>query len=216
MNKQEDKITAGECVTATIGASWLLVGAVIAGLLVGGCQTRITAEKFAEKVTPIQKVVTVDGKDQVITTHAVVSSGGWYATARSPLWADETLRGLSLGVQTNGMVYLNLQDYHRDLSSNAVAVVDTLSNLTADIAGKVVSAVLAYYGGGAVTTSSKLGTMTISDVYGRIKAKLEEKKITAANASTADASAIAQEVVNECTGGNCPAGACADGSCEYK
>lgn len=193
----------------------LILFAALAAI-VTGCQTRITAEKFAEKVTPIQKVVKVNGEDQVIVEKVVISSGGWYATARSPLWADESLRGLSLGVQTNGTVYLNLEDYHRDLSSNAVAVVDTLSNLAADIAGKVASAVLAYYGGGAVATSSKFGTMTISDIYGRVKAKLEEKKITAANASTANSSAIAQEIVNECTGGDCSAGTCAGGSCSDK
>ena len=76
--------------------------AIAATVAIAGCQTRITAEKYAEVVTPIQKVVKVNGEDVVITANALVSSGGWYATARSPLWATEALSGLSLGVATNG------------------------------------------------------------------------------------------------------------------
>ena len=112
-----------------------------------GCQTRITAEKYPEQVT-------------VVGDRFVVTSGGWRATARSPLWADESLDGLSIGVSTNGTVTMGMQHYDRDLSSNAVLVVKSLSELTADVAGKVAAAVCAYYGGGAVTN---YGHLTVSD-----------------------------------------------------
>ena len=172
-----------------------------------GCQTRITAEKYAEVVTPIQKVVKVNGEDVVITANALVSSGGWYATARSPLWATEALSGLSLGVATNGTVYLNLDDYHRDLSTNAVVMVKTLSELAADIAGKVTAAICAYYGGGAVSATSKLGEMTIKDITGKVQAKLAKKGITDANCKDCDPAAIAKEVCEDCVYD------CTDGSC---
>ena len=73
-------------------------------VMCAGCQTRITAEKFAEVAHPIQAVVQTNGVDVVITTGYMVTSGGWYATARSPLYAKEELRGLNIGVSTNGTV----------------------------------------------------------------------------------------------------------------
>lgn len=175
--------------------------------IAAGCQTRITAEKFPENLTPIQKVVKVNGEDQVITTSAIVSSGGWHATARSPLWATEALNGLSLGVSTNGTVYLNLDSYSRDLSTNAVVMVHTLSELAADIAGKVTAAICAYYGGGAVSATSKLGELTIKDITGRVQAKLAKKGITDANCKDCDPAAIAKEVCEDC---------CSDGGCNPK
>ena len=166
--------------------------------IAAGCQTRITAEKYAEVVTPIQKVVKVNGEDVVITANALVSSGGWYATARSPLWATEALSGLSLGVATNGTVYLNLDEYNRDLSTNAVVMVKTLSELASDIAGKVTAAICAYYGGGAVSATSKLGELTIKDITGKVQAKLAKKGITDANCKDCDPAAITKEVCEDC------------------
>ena len=103
----------------------MLIIAVAAAALTG-CQTRITAEKQPEQALPIQEVVTVNGQDQVITRGYQIASGGWYATARSPLCATEALDGLELGVHTNGSVTLALNRYHRDLSTNAVVMVDNL------------------------------------------------------------------------------------------
>ena len=192
----------------------ITIAAALAAIL-AGCQTRITAEKFPERGLPIEKVVKVNGEERVITNDYKIASGGWYATARSPLWATEALSGLSLGVATNGTVYLNLDEYNRDLSTNAVVMVNTLSELAADIAGKVTAAICAYYGGGAVSATSKLGEMTIKDITGKIQTKLAQKGVTDKTASTADATAIASEVVSDiCKGG---AGEdCADGSCDKK
>ena len=191
----------------------LLIVAALAAIATG-CQTRITAEKRPERGLPIEKVVKVNGEDRVITNDYKIASGGWYATARSPLWATEALSGLSLGVSTNGTVYLNLDSYSRDLSTNAVVMVHTLSELAADIAGKVTAAICAYYGGGAVSATSKLGEMTIKDITGKIQAKLAKKGVTDATASKVDASAIANEVVSDiCQGDSCTTGACTDGTC---
>lgn len=105
-----------------------------------GCQTRITAEKNAEVAHPIEKVVEVNGTNKVITTGYMVTSGGWYATARSPLWATEELRGLSIGVQTNGSVTLGLDAYQRDLSTNAVTLAHNLVTDFAELAEKAAAA----------------------------------------------------------------------------
>lgn len=188
----------------------LLMLAALAAIATG-CQTRITAQKHAENVTPIQTVVKVNGEDQVITSNAIISSGGWYATARSPLWATEALSGLELGVQTNGTVFLKLEDYSRDLSTNAVLVTHSLTTCAADIAGKVAAAVVAYYGGGAVSATSSLGELTLKDIVGKAQAKLAKKGVTDATASLVDTSAIAQEIASECVGDACKD--CSDGSC---
>ena len=177
-----------------IMAKFAVVAAILATT---GCQTRIVAVKHPEVVTPIERVVEIDGTNRVITADVIISSGGWEASARSPLWATEALSGLSLGVATNGTVYLNLDDYHRDLSTNAVLVVQSLSELAADVAGKVTAAICAYYGGGAVSATSKLGELTIKDITGRVQAKLAKKGITDANCKDCDPAAIASEVAQE-------------------
>ena len=173
--------------------------------IAAGCQTRITAEKFPEQMLPIYAAAPTGSV--LYVSGYIPASGGWYATARSPLWATEALSGLSLGVATNGTVYLNLDEYNRDLSTNAVAMVSTLSELAADIAGKVTAAICAYYGGGAVSATSKLGEMTIKDITGKVQAKLAKKGITDANCKDCDPAAIAKEVCEDCVYD------CADGSC---
>ena len=173
----------------------LLIIAALA-LMAAGCQTRITAEKHPEQMLPVYAAA--PSNSVLYITDYRPASGGWYATARSPLWATEALSGLSLGVATNGTVYLNLDEYNRDLSTNAVKVVENLSELAADIAGKVTSAICAYYGGGAVSATSKLGTMTIKDITGKVQTKLAKKGITDANCKDCDPAAIAKEVCEDC------------------
>lgn len=127
-----------------------------------GCQTRITAEKHAEQAHPIQGVVSVCGTNAVVTTGYMVSSGGWYATARSPLWATEELRGLQIGVLTNGAVTLSLDSYNRDLSTNAVAVTRIMCDAASDIAARVCSAIVTQGGSVAADGVSALVRKYIS------------------------------------------------------
>ena len=105
-----------------------------------GCQTRITATKHPEVAHPYYS-----GTNGVVAGY-VVTSGGWEATARSPLWADEAMKGLSIGVSTNGTVTLNLADYSRDLSTNAVTMAH---NLVSDFAVLAEKAAAAYATAGA-------------------------------------------------------------------
>ena len=118
---------------------------VFCGVLaaVCGCQTRITATKNPETAVPIYAAA----KDGIPYIRGYqVLSGGWEATARSPLWADEAIKGLSIGVATNGTVTLSIDDYERDLSTNAVTMAH---NLVSDFALLAEKAAAAYATAGA-------------------------------------------------------------------
>lgn len=126
-----------------------------------GCQTRITAEKFPEQVLPIQQKVTVNGEDQLITTHYQIASGGWYATARSPLYAAEALEGLEINVTTNGSVGLALGKYSRDTSTNAVVMVKEMFSGGAQLVTAIGDAYVKIAGGGAQAA-------TVTDVASKV------------------------------------------------
>ncbi len=161
-----------------------------------GCQTRITAEKHPEQIVPIQQVVEVNGEQRVVTTDCVRASGGWYATARSPLWAKEELRGLSIGVETNGAVRLALDSYERDLSTNAVVMAHQLVEDFGILAEKAIAAYascgVSVIGAKAAASSGKTNARAAADVK-RAIASYILKGGNAANASVT----------------------CADGSCTF-
>lgn len=146
-------------IVALVGMAVSMAGCVF---MCAGCQTRITAEKFAEVAHPIQAVVQTNGVDVVITTGYMVTSGGWYATARSPLYAKEELRGLNIGVSTNGTVSLALDSYERDLSTNAVVMVKTIFDGSANLALAVAKAYATISTGGATDASSALVSKVVS------------------------------------------------------
>lgn len=127
----------------------MIIAAIAAASLFTGCQTRITAEKFPEQVLPIQKVVKVNGEDKVIVENYQIASGGWYATAREPLYSDRALEGLEIGVSTNGMVFMKLGNYRSNLSTNAVAMVDGMFKNGANLALAIGEAYTKIAGGGA-------------------------------------------------------------------
>ena len=113
----------------------LLVLSVFIAAVFGGCQTYITAEKRPESILPVS-----DSSGNV--TGYIVASGGWTASARSPLWAAESLRGLDIGVGTNGTVHLILGEYQRDLSTNAVEMTRILTDGAVSLAAKVTAAIV--------------------------------------------------------------------------
>lgn len=113
-----------------------------------GCQTRITAKKYPEQALPIQKIVQVNGHDEVIVERYQIASGGWYTTARSPLYATEALEGFSVGIQTNGLVSLELGRYGRDLSTNSVTTIREMFSGGAQLVTAIGDAYLRIAGGG--------------------------------------------------------------------
>ncbi len=116
----------------------LLLAAIAA--FFAGCQTRIYAEKKAEVSRPIYSLAQIDGTNTLYISGYAVSSGGWEASARSPIWATEELRGLSIGVQTNGSVTLGLDAYNRDLSTNTISLAHTVITDMATLAEKAIAA----------------------------------------------------------------------------
>lgn len=168
-NKKQNKETKMHKTTspittiATTAVAALAI--IIAAAVLSGCQTRITAEKNAEVVNPIQQVVTVGDEQRVITTGYLVTSGGWYATARSPLWADETLKGLEIGVETNGAVRLALGDYKRDLSTNAVAVTHEMIAGGADLVTAIADCYVKIAGGGAQVSTVLSAANTLYGLF---------------------------------------------------
>lgn len=129
-----------------------LVGGCI--LVVSGCQTRITWEKNPETALPIQEVKMVNGVEQLVTTGYQMAGGGWYVTARSPLWAKEQFSGLKVSVDTNGLLSVALDTYDRDLSTNAVVMTKTIFDGSANLALAVAKAYATISTGGASDASS--------------------------------------------------------------
>jgi len=121
-----------------------------------GCKTRITAEKNPEQMLPVYKVVQIAGTNTLYVADYARGSGGWHATAQSPLWAAEELRGLSIGVHTNGAVTLGLDAYQRDLSTNAVALTKIMCDAASDITAKVCAAIVSHGGSVAADGVSAL------------------------------------------------------------
>lgn len=166
---------------------------ILALMALCGCQTVIEAEKYAEQVLPIQEVVKVNGEDQVITRNYLIASGGWYATARSPLWATEGLKGLEIGVHTNGSVTLTLDEYRRDLSTNSVVMVEEMFSGGARLFKEIGDAYVKIAGGGAqaatvMDVAAKAGNFFVSKGGDPAKATVAvddaAKKLTISDGST--------------------------------
>ena len=191
----------------------IMICAVIGAASLTGCQTRITATKNAEVAHPIQEVVKVNGEDQVINKSYQVTSGGWEATARSPLWAAETLKGLSIGVDTNGTVRMDLDAYGRDLSTNAVTMTREMFSGGAQLAIAIGDAYCKIAGGGAQADTV---TKVVAKAYNLFKgAGGDETKATV----TTDPATGTLKVSDGTTcvtcdkSGNCTAGTCSTGDC---
>lgn len=166
--------------------AWYLA-LILAIMTLCGCQTVIEAEKFPEQVVS-------DG------TNTVIASGGWRASARSPLWATESLKGLDLGVGTNSTVYLRLDTYKRDLSTNSVVLTEKALDGAANLAAKI---------GAAIATSGvSAGADTISSA-----AKTLYEKFTAAGGNVENATVECKNGVCTVTDGSV---SCSDSSCSDK
>ena len=184
------------------------------GIGLTGCQTRITATKNAEVAHPIQEVVKVNGEDQVITKSYQVTSGGWEATARSPLWATETLKGLVIGVNTNGSVRMALDTYGRDLSSNSVVMVEKMFSGGAKLALAIGDAYTKIAGGGA--QADTIANLT-AKAYNFFKSKggnIDAAKVTVDDAAKKFKISDGSTCVECSPDGSCKeCTACTDGSC---
>ena len=199
----------------------VVLAAIVAAFGIGitGCQTRITAEKHPEQVLPVQEKVTVNGEERIITTRYQIASGGWYATARSPLYAKEALKGLEIGVHTNGSVTLSLGKYDRDLSTNAVVMVEKMFSGGAQLAIAIGDAYTKIAGGGAQADTIANLTAKAYNFFRSKGGDIDAAKVTVDDAAKTFKISDGSTCV-ECTAdGNCTectSGACSDGSCSVK
>lgn len=166
----------------------------IGALVLAGCQTRITATKNPETAVPIYAAA----KDGVPYIRGYqVLSGGWEATARSPLWADEAIKGLSIGVATNGTVTLSIDDYSRDLSTNAVTMAH---NLVSDFAMLAEKAAAAYATAGAsvAAAGAKRSVSKAIASYILKGGDPQKAKVTCADGNCTFSDGIVTEVCTDC------------------
>lgn len=153
--KDNDTITKTERVCAGLAVLWVLCGAILAENLVG-CQTRITWEKYPETALPIQEKVMVEGKEVLATTKYQMAGGGWYVTARSPLWAKEQFSGFKISIDTNGVIAVSVDSYERDLSTNAVVMTKTIFDGSVNLVAAVAKAYATISTGGATDAGSTI------------------------------------------------------------
>lgn len=146
-------------IVAFIGMAFSMAGCVF---MCAGCQTRVTWEKYPETALPIQEVRPVNGVDQVITVGYQMAGGGFCVTARSPLFARESLNGFNAQTYTNGTFSASFGAYERDLSTNAVVMVKTIFDGSANLALAVAKAYATISTGGATDASSALVSKVVS------------------------------------------------------
>lgn len=139
----------------------MLVLSILGAVVLTGCQTRLTAEKYPEVPLPIQEVVEVNGQQQLITKSYQMASGGWYWTARSPLWATESLKGLDIGCE-GVKVWLKTDSYNRDLSTNAVVMTKTIFDGSTNLVGAVAKAYATIASGGSSDLVSAVATKAVN------------------------------------------------------
>lgn len=155
-----------------------------------GCQTRITATKLPEVAHPIYAT---DKSGAPYISDWKITSGGWEATARSPLWADEAIKGLSIGVATNGTVTLSIDDYERDLSTNAVTLAH---NLVSDFAVLSEKAAAAYATAGASVAAA--GVKRAIAAYILKGGDPQKAKVTCENGNCTFSDGTVTEVCPDC------------------
>lgn len=126
-----------------------IIAAIIGCAILTGCQSVFEVTKNPEEVHPIQEVVKVNGQDQVIVSRYERSSGGYNGYYRAPLWSNEHIKGVKASVKTDGTFDLGIQDYQKDLSTNAVTMTREMFSGGAQLVTAIGDAYVKIAGGGA-------------------------------------------------------------------
>ena len=144
MNKQEDNLTAGEFVTATVAAVLLIVGAAIAGALIGGCKSIEVNKRPQTALTWTD----TNGVVRLVLDNAnkpVILDGGWEVDYFQH-WMWTKLDTLNATAGTG--VTLSLNGYESGVDSSLVALVKVSFDGATLLAAKV-GAAIATSGGSA-------------------------------------------------------------------
>ena len=129
----------------------LMILAAIAATLAAmtGCQTRVTIESDATTPRPIQALVEENGTNRVITTGYYEGRPHYLITARSPLFAKESVARFAAKVGEKGTWSINADGYSRELSTNAVAITHAMFEGGANLAVAIGDAYAKIAGGKA-------------------------------------------------------------------
>lgn len=115
-----------------------------------GCQTRIQIERDEpSKILPKQEVRTINGTNVLVTVDYFCPPAHYCVTARSPLYAKESVAKFAANVGDNGTWSINADGYSRDLSTNAVVMVKEMFSGGAQLAIAIGDAYTKIAGGGA-------------------------------------------------------------------
>ena len=115
-----------------------------------GCQTRVQIERYEPtKILPQQEVRAFNGTNVLITTGYYVPPAHYCVTARSPLFANESVARFAANVGEYGTWSINADGYSRDLSTNAVVMVKEMFAGGAQLAIAIGDAYAKIAGGGA-------------------------------------------------------------------
>lgn len=193
-----------------------IIAAIIGCAILTGCQSVFEVTKNPEEVHPIQEVVKVNGQDQVIVSRYERSSGGYNGYYRAPLWSNEHIKGVKASVKTDGTFDLGIQDYQKDLSTNAVAMTREMFSGGAQLVTAIGDAYVKIAGGGA--QADTVANLT-AKAYNFFKSKggnIDAAKVTVDDAAKtfkiSDGSTCvectADGSCSECS--TCPNGSCSD------
>ena len=128
----------------------MIMLAACAAAMMTGCQTRVQIERDEPtKILPKQEVREFNGTNVLITTDYFTPPPHYCVTARSPLFAKESVARFAADVGENGTWSINADGYSRDLSSNAVVMVKEMFSGGAQLAIAIGEAYTKIAGGGA-------------------------------------------------------------------
>ena len=206
--KDNEPITKAERVCAGLAVLWMLCGATLAGLLVGGCKS-IEVEyrgKGLATWTDTNGVVRAICDD---VGKPIFFDKGWIVEYfQHWTW----MRLDTLHATAGAGVVLDLNGYESGVDSNLVALVDVSLRGTAELAAKIGTAI-ATCGGSAAAEGGASGIISLAkQAYSRfIKRGGDEAK--AVVSSAADGTVIVSDgsIGVQCANGVCSD--CADGSC---
>ena len=198
MEKSEIAVRAlvGVCVLLfVVAVSWALCG----------CQTRVTIESDATTPLPIHQAVPDGGTNRIIVVGYYEGRPHYYITARSPLFANESVAKFSANVGAGGTWSIDADGYHRDLSTNAVTMVKTIFDGSANLAAAVAKA----YATISTCGASDAGGVIVSRIVSAFKsAGGDESKSTVTavgdTLTVSDGSVcVTCDSAGNCTTGNC-------------
>lgn len=158
----------------------LMIIAALAATLAAlcGCQTRVTIESDATTPRPIQQLVEESGTNRVITIGYYEGRPHYLITARSPLFAKESVARFAAQVGEKGTWSINADGYSRELSTNAVAITHAMFAGGANLAVAIGDAYAKIAGGGAqADTALSVGQRVVQYFKSRGG---DEKKATVA------------------------------------